>query len=149
MLEEGGDAPGEGCGCPSHPLTIYRGKGRGGHPLKMDLEEGAAARGNPRWVWGAPTPRKLAPQAGRGGCPWGGAPTSPGYVRWGGRGAQPLSGLMCPLPLAHKAPPTLAGASETPFGHAGRHPVPPEQFRTPYPSSNISIFTAGSFRNSS
>src|SRR3954464_5236945 len=82
---------------------------------------------------GAPTPRKLAPQAGRGGCSRGGAPTSPRYVTWGGRGAQPLSGLVCPLPLAHKAPSTLAGTSETPFGHAGRHPVLPEQFRTPIP----------------
>src|SRR3954470_9718737 len=59
--------------------------------------------------FGAPTPRKLAPQAGRGGCPRGGAPTSPRYVRWGGRGAQPLSGLMCPLPLAHKATQHLSG----------------------------------------
>jgi hypothetical protein len=62
-----------------------------------------------------------------------GRATSPGYVRWGERGAQPLSGLVCPLPLAHEAPQHLPRPPETPFGHAGHHPVPPEQFRTPIP----------------
>ena len=58
---------------------------------------------------GGATPRKLAPQAGGGGCPRGGAPTSPGYVRGGEGGAQPLRGLVWPLPLAHKAPQRLTG----------------------------------------
>mgnify|MGYP005837364921 CR=1 FL=1 len=85
------------------------------------------------WRGGGASPRAAAPPGLGGKFPRGGAPTSPGYVRWGGRGAQPLSGLMCPLPLAHKAPPTLAGASETHFGHTSHHLVPPEQFRTPIP----------------
>ena len=46
---------------------------------------------------------------GTRGFPRGGAPTSPGYVRWGGRGAHPLSGLICPFPLAHKAPNACRG----------------------------------------
>ena len=62
-----------------------------------------------------------------------GRPKPPGHVGLGEGGAQPLSGLVCPLPLAHEAPPTLAGAPETPFGHAGHHLVPPEHFRTPKP----------------
>ena len=98
---------------------------------------------------GAPTPRKLAPQAGRGGCPRGGAPTSPGYVRWGGRGAQPLSGLMCPLPLAHKAPQRLSG----PPKHLSVTLVVTRYSQNnsglQYPSSNIPIFTSGPFRSSS
>ena len=115
----------------------------------MDLEEGAAARGNPRWVWEPPSPRKLAPQAGRGGCPRGGAPTSPGYVRWGGRGAQPLSGLMCPLPLAHKAPQRLPGPPKPLSDMLAIAWYPWNNSGLQYPSSNISIFIAGPFRNSS
>ena len=47
----------EGCAreemrLPSHPSTIYRGKGEGGGPLRSHLVGGATARG--RW---------LAPQA--------------------------------------------------------------------------------------
>ena len=98
---------------------------------------------------GAPTPRKLAPQAGRGGCPRGGAPTSPSYVRWGGRGAQPFSGLMCSLPLAHKAPQCLLG----PPKHLSVTLVVTRYSQNnsglQCPSSNISIFTSGPFRNSS
>ena len=64
-----------------------------------------------------------------------GAPQTPGHVGIGEGGTQPLSGLVCPLPLAHEAPPppTLAGAPETPLCHAGHNPVPPEHFRTPKP----------------
>ena len=62
-----------------------------------------------------------------------GRPKPPGHVGIGEGGAQPLSGLVFPLPLANEAPPTLAGAPEIPFGHAGHHPVPPEHFRTPKP----------------
>ena len=115
----------------------------------MDLEEEAAARGNPRWVWAPPPPRKLAPQAGRGGCPRGGAPTSPGYVRGVGRGAQPLSGLVCPFPLAHKAPQRLPG----PPKHLSITLVVTRYSQNnsglQYPLSNIPIFTSGPFRNSS
>ena len=115
----------------------------------MDLEEEAAARGNPRWVWAPPPPRKLAPQAGRGGCPRGGAPTSPGYVRWGGRGAQPLSGLMCPLPLAHKAPQRLSGPPKPLSDTLVITWYPRNNSGLQYPSSNIPIFTSGPFRSSS
>src|SRR3989337_708790 len=44
-----------------------------------------------------------------------GHPTSPGNVRWGERGVQPLSGLVCPLPLAHEAPKHLPGPPQNPF----------------------------------
>ena len=98
---------------------------------------------------GAPTPRKLAPQAGRGGCPRGGSPTSPGYVRWGGRGTQPLSGLMCPLPLAHKAPQRLPGPSKPLSVTLVVTRYSQNNSGLQYPSSNISIFTSGPFRNSS
>ena len=108
----------------------------------MDLEEEAAAREDPRWVWAPPPPRKLAPQAGRGGFPRGGAPTSPGYVRWGGRGAQPLSGLMCPLPLAHKAPQRLPGPPKHLSVTLVVTRYSQNNFRLQYPSSNISIFTS-------
>ena len=99
----GGAAPGMWYGCPPTPSLYIGGRG-----------EGAPARRNPRLVWAPPPPRKLAPQAGRGGCPRGGAPTSPGYVRWGGRGAEPLSGLMCPLPLAIR-PPNACRGLRNPF----------------------------------
>src|SRR4051812_7355081 len=98
---------------------------------------------------GTPTPRKLAPQAGRGGCPRGGTPTSPGYVRGGGRGAQTLSGLVCPLPLAHKAPQRLPG----PPKHLSVTLVVTRYSQNnsglQYPSSNISIFTSGQLQSSS
>ena len=78
-----------------------------------------------------------------------GRPTSPGYVRWGGRGAQTLSGLMCPLPLAHKAPQRLPGPpkplSDTlviTWYHRNNSGLQ-------YPSSNIPIFTSRPFRSSS
>ena len=89
--------------------SLYIGEGRSGRRPR----ERGGHRGNPRWVWAPPPPRKLAPEAGRGGCPRGGAPTSPGYVRGVGRGAQPLSGLVCPLPLAHKAPNACRGLRNT------------------------------------
>ena len=70
----------------------------------------------------------------------GGAPTS-GYVRGVGRGAQPLSGLVCPFPLAHKAPQRLPGPPKpvsntlvitwyprNPSGGPGTIPKNPEHF---------------------
>ena len=115
----------------------------------MDLEEEAAARGNPKWVWAPPPPRKLAPQAGRGGCPRGGAPTSPHYVRGVGRGAQPLSGLVCPFPLAHKAPQRLPGPPKPLSDMLAIAWYPGDNSGLQYPSSNIPIFTSGPFRSSS
>ena len=98
---------------------------------------------------GAPTPGKLAPQAGKDDCTRGGAPTSPGYLRGVGRGAQPLSGLVCPLPLAHKAPQRLSG----PPKHLSVTLVITRYSQNnsglQYPSSNISIFTSRPFRSSS
>ena len=96
---------------------------------------------------GAPTPRKLVPQAGRGGCPRGGAPTSPRYVRGVGRGAQPLSGLVCPFPLAHKAPLRLPGPPKPLSDMLAIAWYPRDNSRLQYPSSNIPIFTSGPFRN--
>ena len=141
VLEVGGAAPGEGCGCPPTPSLYIGGRGEGA--------SGAAAKGNLRWVWAPPPPRKLASQAGRGGCPRGGAPTSPGYVRWGGRGAQPLSGLMCPLPLAHKAPQRLPGPPKPLSDTLVITWYPQNNSGLQYPSSNIPIFTSRPFRSSS
>ena len=115
----------------------------------MDLEEEVAARGNPRWVWAPPPSRKLAPQAGRGGYPRGGAPTSPGYVRGVGRGAQPLSGLVCPFPLAHKAPQHLSGPPKLLSITLVVTRYPRNNSGLQYPSSNIPIFTSGPLRSSS
>ena len=97
---------------------------------------------------GARTPRKHAPQAGRGGCPRGGAPTSPTYVRWGGSGAQPLSGLMCPLPLAHKAPQRLPRPSKPLTDMLVITWYPRNNSGLQYPLSNISIFTYEPFWSS-
>ena len=115
----------------------------------MDLEVG-------RWPgetldgFGRPHPLgNLPPKPGRGGCPRGGAPTSLGYVRWGGRGAQPLSGLMCPLPLAHKAPQRLSGPPKPLSDTLVITWYPRNNSGLQYPSSNIQIFTSGPFRSSS
>ena len=50
----GGEGVGGGEGCtreevrlPSHPSTIYRGKGEGADPLSSHLVGGAAAKGKP------------------------------------------------------------------------------------------------------
>ena len=77
------------------------------------------------------------------------APTSPRYVRWGGRGAQPLSGLMCPLPLAHKATQRLPGPPKPLSDTLVVTRYPRNNSGLQYPSSNISIFTSGPFRSSS
>ena len=50
MYEEGGAAPGERCGFPPTPSLYIGGRGEGAGPSRSHLEEGAAARGNPRWV---------------------------------------------------------------------------------------------------
>ena len=44
-LEEERAAPWVKVWLPSHPSTIYRGKGEGGRPPQIQSEEGAAARG--------------------------------------------------------------------------------------------------------
>ena len=98
---------------------------------------------------GAPTPRKLAPQAERGDCPRGGAPTSPGYMRWGGRGAQPLSRSVCPLPLAHEALQHLPGPPKQLSVMLAIARYPRNTSGLQYPSSNILIFISGPFRSSS
>ena len=68
----------EGCAreevrLPSHPSTIYRGKGEGGRPPQIQSEEGAAAKGG-----------CLAPQ-GKGGAPPLGFPQTLGAWALGGR----------------------------------------------------------------
>ena len=98
---------------------------------------------------GAPTPRKLAPQAGRGGCPRSGAPTFPGYVRWGGRGTQPLSGLVCPLTCPIRPPNTCRGLPKPLSVMLVITRYPWNTSGLQYPSSNISIFTSGPFQSSS
>ena len=78
-----------------------------------------------------------------------GRPKPPGHVGIGEGGAQPLSGLVCPLPLAHEAPQHLSGLPK----HLSVMLVITRYLRNTSglqnPSSNISIFTSGPFRNSS
>ena len=79
----------EGCAreevrLPSHPSTIYRGKGSGGGALGFPLGGG----GHPK-----PSRWRLASQAR-----WR-RPTSPSNVGKGVGGAPPLSGLVCPFPF--------------------------------------------------
>ena len=61
-----------------------------------------------------------------------GRPKPPGHVGLGEGAHNPLVGWFSPFPWPMK-PPTLAGAPEIPFGHAGHQAVPPEHFRTPKP----------------
>ena len=78
-----------------------------------------------------------------------GRPKPPGHVGIGEGGAQPLSGLVCPLPLAHEAPQHLPGLPK----HLSVMLVITRYLRNTSglqnPSSNISIFTSGPLRNSS
>src|SRR5215216_4514091 len=78
-----------------------------------------------------------------------GCPTSPGYVRWGERGVQPLSGLVFPLPLAHEAPNTCRDPPKPLSVMLFITRYPRNNFGLQYPSSNISIFTSRPFRSSS
>ena len=78
-----------------------------------------------------------------------GRPKPPGHVGLGEGGAQPLSGLVCPLPLAHEAPQHLPGLPK----HLSVMLVITRYLRNTSglqnPSSNISIFTFGPFQDSS
>ena len=87
------------------------------------------------------------PEGPRG--PPGGGHLSRG-APWAEVGREPaLSGLMCPLPSAHKAPQRLSGPPKPlsvtlvitwyPWSYSGLQ----------YPSSNVPIFTSGPFRGSS
>ena len=76
-------------------------------------------------------------------------PKPPGHVGIGEGGAQPLSGLVCPLPLAHEAPQHLPGLLK----YLSAMLVITRYLRNTSglqnPSSNISIFTSRPFRDSS
>ena len=78
-----------------------------------------------------------------------GRPKPPGHVGIGEEGAQPLSGLVFPLPLAHEAHQNLPGLPK----YLSVMLVITRYLRNTSglqnPSSNISIFTSGPFRNSS
>ena len=78
-----------------------------------------------------------------------GRPKPPGHVGIDEGGAQPLSGLVCPLPLAHEAPQHLSGLPK----HLSVMLVITRYLRNTSglqnPSSNISIFTSRPFWNSS
>ena len=58
-LEEERAAPGQGVRLPSHPSTIYRGKGRGGGALGFPLGGGGQAD----WISLGKILGRLAPQA--------------------------------------------------------------------------------------
>ena len=113
---------------PSLFLTIYRGKGGGGGALGFP-RGGAAATGETLDGFGRP------------------------HLSWlceiGGRGAQPLSGLMCPLPLAHKAPQRLPGPPKPLSDMLVITWYTRNNSGLQYPSPNIPIFTSGPFRSSS
>ena len=93
----------EGCAreevrLPSHPSTIYRGKGRGGGALGFPLGGGGQAD----WISLGKILGRLAPQAKQvEDClpSQVEAPTSPNNVGKGVGGAPPLSGLVCPFPF--------------------------------------------------
>ena len=63
--------------------------------------------------------------------------------------AQPLSGLMCPLPLAHKAPQRLSGPPKPLSDTLVITWYPRNNSGLQYLSSNILIFTSGPFWSSS
>ena len=80
----------------------------------MDLEEEAAARGNPRWVWAPPPPRKLAPKPG-GAAALGVAPPPLLVTREGLGGAHsPLVGWFAPSPWPIR-PPNACRGLRNPF----------------------------------
>ena len=143
----------EGCAreevrLPSHPSTIYRGKGRGGGALGFPLGGGGQAD----WISLGKILGRLAPQAKQvEAC-------LPSQVEaphpqvtwervWGAH--HPLVGWFAPSPLAHEALQHLPGLPK----HLSVMLVITRYLRNTFglqnPSSNISIFTAGPFRNSS
>ena len=147
--ERGRDAPWESSsrvlGSPK-TSTIYRGKGRrprvsprGRRPSRLDL-----ARENPR--------ETCPPSQAGGGLPpkpGGGAP--PPQVTWERVwGAHhPLVGWFAPSPLAHEALQHLPGLPKHLSVMLAIAWYPRNTSGLQYPSSNISIFTARPFRNSS
>ena len=78
-----------------------------------------------------------------------GRPKPPGHVGIGEGGAQPLSGLVFPLPLAHEALQHLSGPPKHLSVMLAIAWYPRNTSGLQYPSSNISIFTYGPFRSSS
>ncbi len=126
----------EGCAreevrLPSHPSTIYRGKGRGGRPRVSPRGRRPGRLDLPR-----ENPRETCPPSQAGGGlppkPGGGAP--PPQVTWERVwGAHhPLVGWFAP-PLWPMRPSNTCRGSQTPFSHAGHSLVPPEHIRTPRP----------------
>jgi hypothetical protein len=147
-LEEG-----EGCArvrvrLPSHPLTIYRGKGRGGGALEFPLGGGGQGRLDlPRETLG-----RLAPQAKQVEACLPSQVEAPHLPKQHGKvcgGAQPLSGLVCPLPLAHETLQHLPGPPKHLSVMLAIAWYPRNTSGLQYPSSNISIFASGPFRSSS
>ena len=87
------------------------------------------------------------PEGSRG--PPGGAtyPGGPHGLKW--EGNQPLVGWFAPSPLAHEALQHLSGLPKHLSVMLAIAWYPRNTSGLQYPSSNISIFTAGPFRNSS
>ena len=87
------------------------------------------------------------PGGSRGSTKWGHQPQKAAWAKCG-RGPAP-GGLVCPLPLAHKAPQRLPG----PPKHLSVRLVVTRYSQNnsglQYPSSNIQIFTSGPFQSSS
>ena len=143
----------EGCAreevrLPSHPSTIYRGKGRGGGALGFPLGGGGQAD----WISLGKILGRLPPSQAGGGLPpkpGGGAP--PPQVTWERVwGAHhPLVGWFAPSPLAHEALQHLPGLPKHLSVMLAIAWYPRNTSGLQYPSSNISIFTSGPFRSSS
>ena len=128
--------------------TIYRGRERGRRPRVSPRGRRPSRLDLPR-----ENPRETCPPSQAGGGlppkPGGGAP--PPQVTWERVwGAHhPLVGWFAPSPLAHDALQHLPGLPKHLSVMLAIAWYPRNTSGLQYPSSNISIFTAGPFRNSS
>ena len=78
-----------------------------------------------------------------------GRPKPPAHVGIGEGGAQTLSGMVCSFPLAHEGPQHLSGLPKHLSVMLAIAWYPRNTSELQYPSSNIPIFIARPFRNSS
>ena len=87
------------------------------------------------------------PEGSRGSTGWGYLSRRAPWAEVGGEPAP--GGLVCPFPLAHKAPQHLPGPPKPLSDTLVITRYPGNNSGLQYPSSNISFFTSGPFRSSS